>query len=196
MPSSGWQCKQKTKKKKRKKEKTTSSSSVSSPFLFLTEERHLPLPPGRFVTRRTAVLPPEDRAEDEHHEIDPGDHHPLAPRDADLPLPLLPLVADLQEPLRVVRDDAIEALVDAPPHHVQLVDRPRVQRPPSRPDLAHEARAEVRQHEGLLQHVEGDVGDGEEFARVRDGEADVRDWEGRKVLRAEGEELDGPASED
>ena len=62
--------------------------------------------------------------------------------------------------------------------------------------IADEARAEEGQHERLLQHVEGDVGDGEELARVRDGEADVGDWEGGEVAGAEGEELDGPAAED
>lgn len=174
--------------------KETTSLSPVSLFLF-PEKRHRPLPRGCFLAR-TAILPPEYRPKDEDHEIDPGDHHPLAPRDVDFPLPLLPLVADLQEPLRVVRNHTVEFLFDTPLHHVLLVDRPHVQRPPFRFDLPDEARAEVRQYEGLLQHVEGNVGNGEEFARVRYGEADVRYGERGEVFRAEGEVLDSPAPED
>lgn len=47
-----------------------------------------------------------------------------------------------------------------------------------------------------MQHVEGDVGDREELARVRDGEADVRYGIGGEVFRAEREEFEGPAAED
>ena len=145
---------------------------------------------------RTAVLPPEYRAEDEHHEVDPGDAHQLAPRHVKVPLPSLPLVADLQEPLRVVGDHAVESLLDAPFHHVWLVDRPHVQRSPFCLGVADEAGAEEGQHERLLEDVEGDVGDREELARVRDGEADVRDGVRGEVFRAQREELDGPAAED
>ena len=47
-----------------------------------------------------------------------------------------------------------------------------------------------------MQHVEGNVGNGEEFARVGYGETDVGYGEGGKVFRAERQELDGPAPED
>ena len=47
-----------------------------------------------------------------------------------------------------------------------------------------------------MKHVEGYVRDGEELARIRYGETNVRYGEGWEVLRAEREELDGPAPED
>ena len=134
----------------------SSSSSLFSLFLC-NRKRHSPLPLG-FLIARTTILPPEYRPEDKHHEINPGDHHPLAPRDVDFPLPLLPLVADLQKPLRVIRNHTIEFLFDAPFHHVLLIDRPHVKRPPLRLRVADEAGSDERQHEGLLQHVEGDIG--------------------------------------
>ena len=162
----------------------------------MPRRRDRPFRRDLFLARST-VLPPKYCAKDEHHEVDPSDHHPLAKRDVDAPpLPSLPLVTNLQELLRIVRDDPVEFLLDAPPHHVRLVDRPHVQRAPLGFGVADEARAEDGEHEGLLQHVEGDVGDREELARVRDGEADVRDGEGGQVFGAEGEVLDGPAAED
>ena len=145
---------------------------------------------------RTAVFPPEDRAEDEDHEINPSDQHPLTPRDVNLSLSSLPLVANFQEALRVVRDHAVEFPLDTPLHHGLVVDRPHVQWSSFRFGVAHETSAEVWGHECLLQHVEGHVGDGEELARVRYGEADVGYREGREVLRAEREEFDRPATED
>lgn len=172
-----------------------SSSSSMLPLLFCTRKRQGSLPRG-ILFIRTAILPPEYRPENKHHEIDPSDHHPLAPRDVDFPFPLLPLVTDLEKPLRVVRDHAIEILVDAPFHQVFFIDRPHVQRPALRFRVADEACSEERQHEGLLEHVERDVRNGEELAGVRYGESDMRDWEVGEVFCAEGEELDGPAAED
>ena len=170
------------------------SSSLGSLLILCLRKRQGPLPLGFFIAR-TTILPPEDRPEDKHHEINPSDHHPLAPRDVDFPLPLLPLVTHLQKPLRVVRNHTIEFLFDAPFHYILLVDRPHVQRPPLRLRIADEAGSEERQYEGLLQHIEGDVGNGEELAGVGYGEADMRYWKVGKVFRAEGEELDGPATE-
>ena len=166
----------------------SSLSLLGFPLLFAAGQRDRPFRRDlSFCLARSVVLPPEDGAEDEHHEIDPGDHHPLAQGDVDAPPPSLPLVTDVEEELRVVRDDAVEFPLDTPPHHLRLVDRPHVQRSALFGlGVADEARPEDGQHEGFLQHVEGDVGDGQELARVRDGEANVRDGEGGQVLRAEG----------
>ena len=164
-------------------------------LLSTTRKRHRSFPRALLLAR-TAVLPPKDGPKDEHHEVDPRDPHPLAPRDVQAPLALLPLVADLQEPLRVVRNHAVEFPFDGPLHHGFLVDGPHVQRSPFCFGVADEACAEEGQHERLLQHVERYVRNREELARVRYGEADVRDGEGGEVFCAEGEELDGPAAED
>lgn len=142
------------------------------------------------------MLPPEQRPKDKHHKVGPSNQHPLTQRDLDVPLPLLPLVADFQEALRVVRNHTVKLVFDAPFHHGLLVDRPDVHRPPLRFHIADEACSEEWQHERLLQHVEGDVGDREELARVRDGEADVRYGIGGEVFRAEREEFEGPAADD
>ena len=122
---------------------------------------------------RPAILPPKYCPKDDDHEIDPGDTHPLAPRDLNVPFPLLPLVADLQETHRVVGNHAVESLLYTPLHNVFFVDRPDVQRSPFRFHIADETRSKERQHERLCKHVEGYVGDREEFARVWYGEADV-----------------------
>ena len=111
------------------------------------------------------------------------------------PLPLLHLVADLQEPLRVVGNHGVEFLLDAPPHHIWLVDRPHVQRPPFRSRIADETWSKDRHHERLCQHVEGYIGDREELARVRYGEADVRYGERGEGFGAKREIFDGPAAE-
>ena len=113
-------------------------------------KRQRPLLRGFSLGRGTTVLPPEDRPKNEHQEVDPDDHHPLAPRDVDLPLSLLPLVAHLQEPLGVVGNHTIEFLAYTPPHHVLLVDRPHVQRPSFRFHIANKACSKEWHDEGLL----------------------------------------------
>ena len=47
----------------------------------------------------------------------------------------------------------------------------------------------------MLQRVEANMRQGEESARIGNGEADVRDCVARQVLRAKGEELCGPNAE-
>ena len=100
--------------------------------------------PQLLCLARPSVLPPKNCAKNEYHEMDPGNHHPLAPGDVDFPLSLLPLVADLQKQLRIVRKHPIELLVYAPSHHVRLVDRPHVYRPPFRFHVTNEACAKDR----------------------------------------------------
>ena len=166
-----------------------------SPFLLSAGKRHRSFRRVLFLAR-TAILPPKYRPKDNDHEIDPGDPHPLAPRDFNVPLPLLPLVADLQEPLRVVGNHTVESLLYAPLHHVFFIDRPDIQRSSFRFGIADETCSEEWQHERLCKHVEGDVGDREEFARVWYGEADVGYGEGGEVFGAKREVFDGPAAED
>lgn len=127
---------------------STSSSSLSS-LLLCTRERHRPLRRG-FSLMRPTIFPPKYRPKDKHHEIDPGDRHPLTPRDTDFPLSLLPLVTDLQEVLWVIRNHTIDFLVYAPSHHGWFVDRPHVQRPAFRFHIANKACSKERQHKGLL----------------------------------------------
>lgn len=90
---------------------------------------------------------------------------------------MLPLVAYLEKAFGIVGDDPVQLLLDAPPHHVLLVDRPAQNGPALGPGVAQELGAD-RAHEHPLDHVEGNVGNGEEFAGVGDGEADVGDGEG------------------
>lgn len=141
------------------------------------------------------VPPPKDHREDNYHQIQPDDRHPLPALNRNLLLPVLPLVAHVQKPLRIVRDDAVGFLRDAPPHHALAVDSPEIDGPPGGLDVAQQAPA-AGAEDALLQDVEGDVGEGQELAGVGAGEADVRDGEGREVVRAKGEELGGPAAED
>lgn len=141
------------------------------------------------------VPPPKDGREDHHHQVQPDDRHPLPACNRNIPLPVLPLVAHLQEPLGIVRDDAVGLLGDAPPHHALAVDGPEVDGPPGGLDVAQQPPA-AGAEDALLQDVERDIREGQELAGVGAGEADVRDWEGREMLRAEREEFGGPAAED
>ena len=170
----------------------------SSLLLFPPRQRDRPLRSRdlSILTRRAPVLPPENHTEDKHHEIDPSYHQPLTERDIGSSPPPLPVPADVQKQLRIVRDDAVEFPSQTPTHHLGLIDRPHVQRTALGFGVADEAGPEDGQHEGLLEHVEGDARDGEELARVGDREANVRDGVGGQVVRAEGQVLDGPAAED
>ena len=126
----------------------------------------------------------------------PTDACPLARADLDSSIPILPALTDLQQPFRIVGDHAVKTLPDAPLHHVHIVDRPGIERAVLGSAFADEAGSDAGADERALQHVEGDVGDGEELAGVRDGEADVGDGEGWKVGAAEGEVFGCPAPED
>ena len=165
-------------------------------FLLLSAgQRHSSFRRLLFLAR-TTIFPPKYRPKDDDHQIDPGNAHPLAPRNLNVPLALLPLVTDLQELLWIIGNHSVESLLDAPLHHVFFVNRPDVQRPSFRFRIADETCSEKRQHERLCKHIEGYVGDREKFARVWDGEADVGYREGGEVFGAKREVSDGPAAED
>ena len=142
------------------------------------------------------MLPPKDGAKDKDHELGPGGHHPVLAGDVKLAVALLPFVADVQEPLRIIGADAVQSCLNRPAHLVRIVDRPGVDRPAVAVGVVDEPRAEVRHPERVLQHVEGDVGGVEELSGVRGREADVGGWEGREVFDAEGEVFGGPDAED
>lgn len=142
------------------------------------------------------MFPPENRAEDTDHQLDPRRHGPVLPRNLYAPVALLPLLAHLQKPLGVIGADAVETLANRPAHLLLVVNGPRVHRPTFPSGFSEEARSEVGDQEGLHEHVEGDVGGAEELAGVGRGEADVGDGEGGEVLGAEGEVLCRPAAED
>ena len=149
--------------------------SSSQLRLFLLHGKRHSFHPLPLLPLDASILPPKDRPEDDDHEIDPRDHQPLAPRHRVCPLACLPLLAHLEEALRVVGDDAVQTVADAPFHHLVLVDGPDVNRSLLRLGVAQELGPKVGQHEGFLEDVEGDVGDGEELSGVWDGETDVGD---------------------
>ena len=66
---------------------------------------------------------------------------------------MFPLVANLQKPFRIIRDDAIHALLDAPPHVIVIVDRPDEERAAGSFGIADEARS-TRAEEGDFQDIE------------------------------------------
>jgi hypothetical protein len=175
------------------------SSGVSKPICRLTEEWHSLFSPPHMpllLLPQPTMLPPENASKGQNHQIHPQNHHPLPPRNVNLAFPSLPILADLKELLRIVGDDAVEAFADAPPHHIFFVHGPCEDGSSLGFRIAHEALAEEGGDEGFLQHVEGDVGDGEELPGVGYREADVRYRECREVFSAEGEEFGGPAAED
>ena len=126
----------------------------------------------------------------------PANTRPLARTDLNPPLPILPILTNLQQPLRVIGNHAIESLPNTPLHHILIVDRPRIERTALGAAFANEAGPDARTDEGALEHVERDIGDGEELAGVGDGEADVGDGEGGEVFGAEGEVFGCPDAED
>lgn len=77
-----------------------------------------------------------------------------------------PIFADIQEFLWIVRDDAVEAFADAPPHHIFFIHSPSEDRPALVLRIAYEAFPEERNEECFLQHVERDVWDREELSGV------------------------------
>lgn len=112
--------------------------------------------------------PPEDASKGQNHKIYPQDHHPLCQRDVDVAFASFPIVTDLEEFLWVVRDDAVEAFADAPPHHVFFVDSPCEDGPTLVLRISYKAFSEIGNKESFLQHVEGDVRDREKLSRVGD----------------------------
>ena len=52
---------------------------------------------------------------------------------------MFPLFANLQKPFRIIRDDAIHTLLDAPPHVIIVVDRPDKERAAGSFGIADEA---------------------------------------------------------
>lgn len=110
--------------------------------------------------------PPEDAPKGQNHKIHPQDHYPLPPRDVNLAFASFPVFTDREEFLRVVRDNAVEALADAPPHHIFFVDGPCEDGPTLVLCISHKALSEIRDEECFLQHVERYVRDGEKLPRV------------------------------
>ena len=101
-----------------------------------------------------------------------------------------PIVAYLSKPLRVIGDDAIEAVFDAPAHHLVFVYGPGDDRAVEAVSVRDEAGAGGPDEEDSLEGVEGDGRGGEELPGVGCGKADVGDGEGGQVVRAEREVFD------
>ena len=158
--------------------------------------RHLhPLP--RCVRPRLPIkLPPVHDAEDGDEEVDPQRHGQHVERDLDLPFALRPGLLHGGELVRVVGDDAVEALADAPAHHALVVDGPGDDGALPGARVLEEGTGERAGVQGALQHVEGGVRVAEEVAGVGGGEADVGDGKGREVVGAERQVLQGPNAEE
>lgn len=120
------------------------------------------------------ILPSKHHPKNNHHHMQPQNQKKLLPSNLDLPLSLFPLVADLKKPFRIIGDHAVQVAFDAPPHHGILVDGPGQNGPARGFGVAEEFVADGP-HEDFLEDVEGDVGDGEELAGVRDGKPDEAD---------------------
>ena len=95
-----------------------------------------------------------------------------------------PAVADLEEELRVVGDDAVDALADAPLHPLFLVHGPDKDPAVGVPGGGDEAGA-ARSDQDLLEKVEVDVGLLEELGGVGERPADVGCGKFRDVFLAE-----------
>ena len=118
------------------------------------------------------IFPSEYGPEKQHHQVQPQEQEHLFKWYGNRPFTVLPFVAYFQKLFRIVRNHPIQLLLDAPPHHVLFIDCPTEDRPSQGPRVAQEFGSN-RPHEHSLNHVEGDVGDAEEFTGVGDGEANV-----------------------
>ena len=137
------------------------------PLLLLLLLLPFPLP-------NTPIPPPENSPKHQNHKLNPKNHHPRPPRNRHLLLPSFPLLTYVQKLLRIIRNHSVHALAYTPPHHILFIHRPTHYRSPPCFRISHESRTEYGCHEGFLENVEGDIGDGEELACVGDGESDVR----------------------
>lgn len=109
--------------------------------------------------------PPEEEMEYVYQEIDPENRQPLVSIKGNLSVPLLPFIAKLQEPFRVICNNAIDLVLDTPGHASDLIDRPNVERAPGSSDVSSKARP-GRAEECFLKHVEGDIWNGQELAGI------------------------------
>ena len=66
---------------------------------------------------------------------------------------MFPLLADFEKPLRVIRDDAVRTMLDAPAHVIVIIHRPEEERAASSFGVADEPRS-TRAKEGQYEHVE------------------------------------------
>lgn len=84
-----------------------------------------------FVSNTSAkrVLPSEDGAKNHNHHIQPKNQKQLFPPNCDFPLALFPFVAYFEEPLRIVGNDPVKLVFDAPSHHIHFINRPADHRP-------------------------------------------------------------------
>ena len=96
---------------------------------------------------------------------------------------VIPLFADFEEHLRVVRDDAIQVLLDTPCHQIFLVYRPRKQMAARSFDVFHEP-ASTWPIQTDLQHIERDVGHLEVVPGVASVEANVANRMVRQITKA------------
>jgi len=101
-----------------------------------------------------------------------------------------PIITYLSKTLRIVCDDAIEAVIYAPAHHFVIINGPGDHRAVEALGVLDEARAGGPDVENFLEGVEGNGGSGKELPGVGCGEADVGDGEGGQMVGAEGKVFD------
>lgn len=133
-----------------------------------------------FVSNATAkwVLPSKDGAKNHHHHIQPQNQQQFFPPNLDLSLTLFPFVAHFQESFRIVGNHPVKLVLDAPPHHVVLINCPAYHGPTQLFCILHGSCPE-RPNENLLKYIEGNVWNREELTGVREGEANMSDGERR-----------------
>lgn len=156
-------------------------------FTLCNGQRNRPVALSRLTVLRSLIatppmLPPEDDAKNDDHQIDPVNHQPLLESRVNVMSPLLPTLADLQKAFRIVGDDAVQSMLDAPFHEIVFINRPIIDRPSLSLRVSQEPRADDWCNERLLKDVEGDVGREEELAGVGNGEANVGYGKCREIL--------------
>ena len=144
------------------------SQLIKSPLSRQVRRQPLGPTPLQTAINLALMLIREPAIKKRRHDPEEHNRHPIAKSHmARIDSLRIPLLTDLQELLRIVRDDAVHFLADVPLHHVGLVDGPDEDGPLGGFGFADEVGA-ARAHEGCLEHVEGDVGDFEELAGVGD----------------------------
>ena len=130
------------------------------------------------------IAPSKKQAKDECQPVDPKDHELCLPwKPLGFRTPLISITY-LPKLLRIIRDDAVYFLSNAPSHHVFLVDRPHEHRPMGCSGIVKEGIT-GGSHEYLIQEVEGDVGNFEKLSSVGNTEADVGDGKARQISIAQ-----------
>ena len=133
--------------------------------------------------------PPENEAHNRAHDKDKYSKQVSSYLYTHFPLTRYPLLPHFSKSRRVVSDDTIEPLTNAPCHQSIIIYRPTIDGAGTLMCISDESTAEEWNEEDAGEEVERDVRSGQEEARVGRGEANVGDGEIGEVGSAEGEIL-------